>query len=229
MKRILFLLLFCSFSLMTSGQDFKNVKLWTLYPGYVVTKENDTIRGYLMLKNLINNQDKVFYYKDMNTPKDDAVKYKPKDLKAYKVGPRYYASFKFRPSVSTYSANDARAYHFILRVIDGPFKLYRWYYETIEKSKSRVKTDKEHPLNTAVDLSFNEDELSHITLGRKLDGELIDFNSTKYLVGFKKNMSKLVSDYPELAKKIANKEEGYRHGDIEKIIKEYNEWYLKNH
>ena len=66
--------MFCSISLMSSGQDFKNVKLWTLYPGYVVTKENDTIKGYLMLKNLINNQDKAFYYKDKDTPKNDAVK-----------------------------------------------------------------------------------------------------------------------------------------------------------
>ncbi len=42
-------------------------------------------------------------------------------------------------------------------------------------------------------------------------------------------MSKLVSDYPELAKKIASKQEDYRWNNVETIVKEYNEWYLQNH
>ena len=229
MKRFVLAFVLISAVQLVSGQQKERVKLWTLYPGYIVTKDNDTIKGYLMLKNLINNQDKVFFYKNKNTPKEDAVKYKPKDIKAYKAGPRYYESFKFKPSVSTYSANDAKTYHFVLRVVDGPFSLYRWYYETVEKSKERVKVDTEHPLSSKVDLSFNEDELKYITLGRKAGGEIVDFNSMKMLMGFKKNMSKLVADYPELAGKIAKKKEGYQHQDIEKIVKEYNEWYVKDH
>ena len=229
MKRFVLAFILVTAAHPASCQQKERVQLWTLYPGYVVTKDNDTIKGYLMLKNLINNQDKVFFYKSKSDKKEDAVKYKPKDIKAYKVGPRYYESFKFKPSVSTYSANDAKTYHFVLRVLDGPLSLYRWYYETIEKSKERVNVDAEHPLNTKVDLSFNEDELKYITLGRKNGGEIIDFNSMKMLMGFKKNMSKLVADYPELAGKIAKKKEGYQHQDIENIVKEYNEWYVKNH
>jgi len=51
----------------------------------------------------------------------------------------------------------------------------------------------------------------------------------KMLTNFRKNMSKLVEDDPALAKKIRNKEEGYRYTDLEKIIREYNTWYKKTH
>ncbi len=203
------------------------VKLWSLYPGYVITRTNDTLRGHLLLKNLVNNQDKVLFYRD---PDDEKYteKYKPKDLKAYKVGPRYYESFKFKPPV-TYSANDARTYHFILKIIDGPFSLYRWYYETVEQSRARVKIDQDHPLRSHIDLSFSEKDLKHENYGLTPRGEFIDLGSLKMLTNFKKNMSKLVEDDPELAQKIRNKEKGYGYYDLEKIIHEYNAWYLSTH
>ena len=207
--------------------DTTKINLWTIYPGYIIDKNNDTINGYLKLKNLANNQDKVFFYKDSTGKKDEAIKYKPKDLKAYQVGPRYYESYKFRPGVSTYAANDANTYHFVLRVIDGPFSIYKWYYETTQRSEERVKIDEDKLANTQIDLSFNENELKHVTLGKIRDGEIINFQHM--LLGFKKKMSKVVADYPELSKKIANKEDGYRSSDIEKIAREYNEWYKGNH
>ena len=45
------------------------------------------------------------------------------------------------------------------------------------------------------------------------------------VLGFAKKMSRLVSDYPELAKKIEDKEEGYRIGKVFKIVDEYNQWW----
>ncbi len=231
---ILILFIFSFFSGFSQGEQqapatdsIFNVKLWTKYPGYVITRNNDTIRGYLMLKNLVNNQDKVLFYNNRNDEKYTR-KYKPKDLKAYKTGPRFYESFKFKPP-STYSANDARTWHFLLKVIDGPFKVYKWFYETKERSESRVKVDEEHPLNTKVDLSFSEKDLEYHTYGLTPSGEFVDFNSMKMLTNFKKNMSKLVADNPQLAAKIKNKEKGYHYYDVEKIIREYNKWYIQNH
>ncbi len=207
--------------------DTTRVKLWTVYPGYIVKKDNDTVKGYLLLKNRVANQDKVFFYNTPDGDKKDAIKYKPKAIKAYKVGPRFYESFKFNPGVSSYSTNDANTYHFVIKTLDGPITLYKWYYETVQRSEDRVKVNEDKPLNTKIDLSFNEDELSSITLGKMPDGELVNFD--KMLIGFKKKMSKLVADYPELSKKIAGKQAGYRRSDIEKIVKEYNEWYISNH
>ena len=44
------------------------------------------------------------------------------------------------------------------------------------------------------------------------------------LMSFKKNILKLVGDYPELAAKIQNKESGYGLLGIDKIVEEYNTW-----
>ncbi len=49
------------------------------------------------------------------------------------------------------------------------------------------------------------------------------------IMGFKKTMSKLTADNVELSTKIKNKEKGYKFTNLEKIIKEYNEWYLKQY
>ena len=196
----------------------KSVKLFSLYPGYVITKKDDTIKGYLMLKNVISNQDKVWFYKTKDTPKKNAVKYKPKDIKAYRVGPRFYESHKFWPNIPTYVTNNARGYHFILRVIDGKIKLYKWYYESTVRSKQRANIDFDNPGNTKIDLSFKEKDLPFVPLIKKEGEKIIFINS-----GFRKNILKAVSDDKELYNKIKNKAPGYRSKtNLEEIVKEYN-------
>jgi uncharacterized protein (TIGR02145 family) len=48
-------------------------------------------------------------------------------------------------------------------------------------------------------------------------------------LGFKNTMSKLTSDNTELSTKIANKEKGYTFLNADKVISEYNAWYLKQY
>lgn len=188
------------------------VKLWTRYPGYVITKSNDTIHGYLLLKNKIANQGKVFFF-DSPDAKEPSQKYKPKDIKAYKVANRFYETMKHSP------INTTMLYSFMLRVIDGPVKFYKSYYD----DKQRVKIDENDIWNSKIDFSFSEEELKDRWFGSRDGKKLEDFNSFGYLLNFSKNMSKYLSDCPEIAKKIANKDRGYEYGNLEKIIREYNE------
>jgi hypothetical protein len=170
----------------------------------------------------VSNQQKALFY---NSPDDEkfSEKYKPKDIKGYMTGPRYYESFKFWPET------EAKGYHFFYRKIMGPISLYIWYYESAEQSKERLKIDDENILNSKVDLSFSEAELSTQLIGIKLGGEPEQLDKLRFLTNFKKNMSRYLEDYPELAKKIANKEDGYQYANLEEIIAEYNAWYLANH
>ncbi|MCB2220519.1 MAG: hypothetical protein KQI35_09000 [Bacteroidetes bacterium] len=202
-----------------SQTDSSKVKLWTNYPGYIITWEDDTIKGYIRLNNLVDNQEKALYFKN----KDDkkwTEKYRPKDIKAYKVGPRFYESIKF------HVMGETKGYHFFLRQIRGPITVYEWYREPERRTEERVVLDDEDILNSQIDLSFSESDLTATTYFRKLDGDLENLSALKYLTNFKKNMAKLVSDYPELTQKIAREEEGYTFGNQEKIIREYNDWYL---
>jgi hypothetical protein len=203
-------------------EDLEEVKLWTIYPGYVITHDNDTIHGFIKLNNLVDNQKKALFY---NSPDDEkyAEKYKAKDIKAYMVGPRYYESFKFWPET------EARGVHFFLKVLDGPISLYEWYYEPQSRTDERVKIDEDNVMNSKIDLSFSEADLDTQLIGIKLGGEPEQLDKLKYVTNFKKNMSKYLEDYPELAEKIANKMEGYQFINLEEIIKEYNAWYLAKH
>lgn len=220
MKKLLLLLALLISAGLMAQEDQEEVKLWTIYPGYVITHSDDTIHGYIKLNNLANNQQKAFFYSNPDD-EDYTVKYKPKDIKAYKVGPRYYESFKFWPET------EDRGMHFFLKVIDGPISFYKWYYEPVEQSKNRIQIDDDGI--SKIDLSFSEANLSTELIGIKLGGEPEQLDKLKYITNFKKNMSKYLEDYPELATKIANKEEGYSSENIEEIIIEYNDWYLKNH
>ncbi len=56
------------------------------------------------------------------------------------------------------------------------------------------------------------------------NGEAVDFSGM--LLGFKNKMSGYVKDFPELSAKIANKEKGYGITNINRIVREYNTWYL---
>lgn len=227
MKKLLYLLLvnLCFVLLSSAGlsqSDTTEVKLWTIYPGYIITHDNDTIQGYIRLNNLVDNQDKALFYEHPDDKKSK-VKYRAKEIKGYKVGPRTYESLEFKGQKADRKVN------FLLKLIEGPICYYEWYYEPEEVTKSRLIVDEEDILNSKVDLTFNEEDLNNTWVAVKNNGEPVNLNTMKFIMKFKKHMAELVSDYPELAEKIRNKQEGYQFANTQKIIREYNAWYLNNH
>lgn len=202
-----------------SQTETDSIKMWTIYPGYIITMEADTVHGYIRLNNLVDNQDKALFY-DNPDDKKSKVKYRAKEIKGYKVGPRTYESLDFKGQKAD------RKINFLLKLIEGPICYYEWYYEPEEVTKSRLIVDEEDILNSKVDLSFSEENLNNTWVAVKHGGEPVNLNTMKFIMKFKKCMAELVADYPELAEKIRNKEEGYQFGDVKKIIHEYNEWYI---
>jgi hypothetical protein len=69
-----------------------------------------------------------------------------------------------------------------------------------------------------------EKDLWKQVIGRTSRGEIIEFGSLKFRMKFSHKMSRLVSDHHKLARKIKDEEEGYKFRDLEKIIREYNNW-----
>ena len=186
----------------------------SVLPGYVITNEGDTARGHLLNINLWLNQNMTFFYTDPDD-RQGRVKYKPKDIRAYQVGPRYYESMKYAFPYSSHKNN------FILRKFDGPIKFYVWYYNP----------DKLNLMDTDISLDdlakaflYEEDELSKSGYAIKGDGELTELTSFRFLLKFARNMSEYVKEDPELSRKIAEKTPGYLgiHADIESIVSEYN-------
>jgi hypothetical protein len=195
-----------------SQETEDTVKLWTKYPGYIVTHSSDTVRGYLLLKNKISNQAKVFFFENPDDEKP-SKEYKSRDIKAYTVASRHYESVKHSPEYTTMRQC------FLLRTIDGPLKLFVSYYD----DKKRVEINENDIWKSKIDFSFSEDELTERYYGSMNGDELEDFNAFAYLLKFHKTMSAYLKDCPETANKIASKEKGYLYTDLKKIIAEYNQ------
>ncbi len=195
-----------------------SLKRGSIYPGFIITHEGDTVKGYLLNINLWLNQMMTFYYTD-STDFKGRVKYKAKDIKAYQVGNRYYESMDYIFSFSSHKQN------FILRKVHGPIDLFVWYYD---EDRSKLMSPDISLAELASAFLFNEDELWTNVFGRKENGEFTEITSVKFLMKFAKKMSAYVADDPELAGKILNKTEGYKGipKDMENIIREYNNWKM---
>jgi len=183
-------------------------------PGYIVTLEGDTVKGYTLNFNLWTNQMVTLFFRDMDEGKK-GQKYRARDLLGYKTGPRVYERLEYEGMYSPYK------YNFFLKKIDGDIDLFVWYYSQ----------DIDHLGGTNVLLTqpsdaflIDENDLWPEMIGRTASGELIEFGSHKFKSKFAKMMSVLVSDDSELAGKISRKEEGYQYRDLEKILLEYNRW-----
>jgi hypothetical protein len=129
---------------------------------------------------------------------EKTIIYRPNDLLGFWMEKTFWMS-----TINTKLQAKNNEKLFVLMVRKGPISLYEYYKEDDEAS----------------------DGWKTISLIKKLDDNYSIAGNL--LLGFKKKMSEYVSEYEDLAKKIANKEKGYRVLHINKIIDEYNSWYLK--
>lgn len=208
--RIFFFLIISSIPAF-SQDNLADPERGSVLPGFIITLQGDTVKGYLLNINLWMNQHMTFFYQNPED-KEGRIKYKPKEIRAYQVGNRFYQSMKYPFSYSIYP------YNFVLRKIDGPISYYVWYYN---EDRSKLMSPDISLAELSKAFVFTEDELWKDEFAKKGSGELTRFDF-KFLVKFAKNMSAYLEDDPVLARKVLNKEHGYHSVDIEKIIREYN-------
>ena len=129
---------------------------------------------------------------------EKTIIYRPNDLLGFWMEKTFWMS-----TINTTLQAENNKKLFVLMVRQGPISLYEYYKEDDEAS----------------------DGWKTISLIKKLDENYSIAGNL--LLGFKKKMSEYVNEYEELAKKIADKEKGYKVLNINKIIDEFNAWYLK--
>jgi hypothetical protein len=208
-KHYLFALLLTLTAIPALSQDWKSYNFSQPYPGYVITNAGDTLKGYVVHGDRTQNQNKVVFYSDINDKKSKK-EYKPADLKGYHVGDKEYRTIQYSGGLLKKPLN------FILVKTDGKIATYAHYTKQegfIIQVRKNGETDQEY------DERVCEEEV----LFRKGDDELIKLSS--FLLNFKKNMEKLISDHPALYAKVQNGEKGYGKLNVLDIIKEYNETF----
>lgn len=185
------------------------------YPGYIIKLNGDTVHGFIEAKERCSigglgysNQNRCEFYLNENDKKA-TEKYGPKDIKAYMLADKFYKSIPF-------SGGLVKSNNFCLQTASGRISSYVWY-STKDGFVNMNKGDGE----SQEDFDKRRYEIKNVYQKLEEDPFLLD----SYLLSFAKKMSALVSDYPELSKKIADKEKGYKIDAFFKIIEEYNTWF----
>jgi len=206
------------FTVLISGLGFSQIDdnwedVSEKLPGYVITNKGEKIEGYLKRFLKIKSQRKVKFFKTLDSK---PVVYGPKDLKAYKIENDDYETHP-------YEGLSGKTKVFLLRTVDGKISLFDYYIRVEDDQGKEMTLSKKG--NTEVSLDFDGTKIQTEILAvkdEKKGKKYLKFASSKVIFSFKGVMSKYVSDYPELAKKIKNKDKGYRILAILKIVNEYN-------
>ncbi|RMG75746.1 MAG: hypothetical protein D6722_00465 [Bacteroidetes bacterium] len=163
-----------------------------LQPGYIVSHMGDTTRGFVQPGNPFRNQRQIRFLDRYGVK---AI-YTPARLKAYGYGEKAYVAL---PTPFYYSGFLSDTVIFILRRIEGPASLYRFY------ARRSVFTLQRGP--------------AYFELVEMPDGSLHEVSLT-----FKwRRIAEAFNTYPELADAIRNGL--YKPEDMGEIVETFNTWF----
>jgi hypothetical protein len=225
-KFILTLALAASMTVFSQNEENNSMADWSpevyqvgkKYPGYIIKLDGDTIQGFLKADSRCSsngmgssNQNRAeFYLKE--TDRKPADKYKPDDIKGYKIADKVYESIN-------YSGGMFKKANFNLVVEDGAIRLYEWY-STVENFSMLSRQSGE------TWQAFDGRRYIINLIVAKDPTEPIDFSMLG--LSFKKKMPPLIEDNADMAQKVADKEKGYTFLNAFEVIKEYNAWAAAN-
>jgi len=178
-----------------------------LYPGYIIDAAGKKTEGYIKYQNRYTMQNEVLFYTDKDDKKSKQD-LKTKDLKEYKVADKLYHCINYSGGLvgSAVRAN--------LVVQEGCITQYVWYNRAENWAiMQKGATESEEEFMARMYPSV----MVFMKAGDEQPRSLDYFG-----LGFPKKMSEYVSDNAELAKKVADKEQGYGMLKVLDIINEYN-------
>jgi len=175
------------------------------FKGFLITETGDTVKGTVKILDMFQMQMyPPFKADDTSLPsqiggRDNSKYYESEN------GTKWYST-KFtnlKAPDDPKKPGGPTPQTFLLTIEGGPITLFDYNFldESVSPTKNEIK--------------------SYMQLQ---NGDLVEVASL--LLGFPKKMSGWVSDYPELAKKIADKEKGYGVLGLNAIVREYNAWYI---
>ena len=160
--------------------------------GYIVSFSGDSTPGYVRPGNLFKDQQKIRFYDYFG----HRAIYSSDRIAAYGYAGKDYIS---RTVPFNYSGLFSDSTLFLLRMVDGPAKLYRFY------TRRSLFTLQKGP--------------AYFDLLQMPDGKMHEVS-----YNFKwKRIAELFTAFPELAQAI--RDEVYKPEETPEIVQQYNEWY----
>lgn len=187
--------------LSASGQDYK---LNQRYPGYFINAKGDTIRGYILLINKLDNQGGTEYSNDSRGEKIK-IFLLPEQVRGFKVQDRIYRA-------ADYGEPSQMKRHFLLVREEGELTLCEYF--RLSKDLYVGEGSGQRPA-TGKDEQYLQSEF--VIINR--NGKLFPITGNSDLL---KHAESLFGTNEALLKKIKEKEKNYRYADLPDIVKEFN-------
>jgi len=203
MNRSIILLLICVSSATVALSQ--NYKLNQRYPGYFINAKGDTIRGYILLINKLENQRGGEY---SNDSKGEKIKIHllPDEVKGFKVQDRVYTS-------EEYGEADPMYLHFLLTIEQGKLDLYEYF--RLAKDLYVGEGNGQRPAD-----GNDEQYLQSEYLVINKEGKKFPITNESSLT---KNAEEIFIGNPDLVNKIKDKEKDFKYSNLPAIVKLYND------
>ena len=180
-------------------------KLNQRYPGYFINAKDDTIRGWILLSNKLDNQISGEYSNDSRAEKIK-IHLSPDEVKGFKVQDRIYTSL-------LYGDPDPKPQHFLLTLAEGELKLYEYFM--LPKSLTIETGSGTRPV-TGDDEQYLESEFIIVNHSGK---QFVIFNQNSLM----KNAQEIFGSDATQLQKIMDKEKGFKYNDLPEIIAAFNQ------
>ena len=174
---------------------FLKIFIFAAGKGYLITKDEKFITGQIMAVNYTAADSEVIFMNDFG------------DL--YNLHPYLIKGFVYRENEETIE-------------YESKFNGRNWLFLKIEVGGRGIRMFQMNSIITTrggVNYDVKTHESKEIWLEK--EGEM-PFQI--FLLGFRKSMRNVISDFPELAAKIGKKD--YRYKNMKAILLEYNAWYI---
>lgn len=204
------LLVCCTYPVAQAQDTVPSLTEEALYPGCIISPENDTVSGYLFYKSLLHNQTQAIFY-DSVSGSQHVRTFRPDEINGYILSGMLYHSVPFSGRYS------ARKTTFMHCLVEGSVSLYKWYFH---EKQQYFESNAIWDYTSSYDPSFQTQLFVHRKGEKPL--ELSAYRSPHR---FHVRLSTYLKDDPGLAEKIRSKTPGFRFEDLHSIIRDYNDGY----
>jgi hypothetical protein len=196
MRKIITLALCCAIITCANGQDWSG-KVYVVGKLYpgYYVTNSNDTIEGYFVHGNQNGNQKKCYYYKNETDRKPTSEFSPSDIKSYKVADKLYRSINYSGGLLN------KPLRFILVTKDGGITEMIFYSEDGATTAETVFHKAHDPANN-----------QPVTI-------------PYFGLSFAKKLSQYLADYPELSKKVADKEKGYGMLKLLDIIAEYNAWY----
>jgi hypothetical protein len=215
------LLLFLAFHYVYAQDWFSVINKNDRQKGFVIGIAGDTVHGQIQYDYPVAMQKQVAFLQ--NAGVSNQATYGPPDIRGYGMNNKRWISS--RVIMETYDGPYQFARFGLVETIPGPLALIR-IFEEIDKKKKKLNSDQADRIYR--NIQFNWDQSSFDDLYIKKHEELATpVSSKEFKRSFSEKILHYIGDHQELREKILDKSWGYN--DLEKIVNEYNRWYMNRH